>query len=64
MYPPEEGGKLMGLEDGDYDHVKSMVEELQKSQSEDAHHGNRPISVVRKLYLFFFTKHNSFYKLS
>ncbi|XP_053402078.1 mRNA cap guanine-N7 methyltransferase-like [Mercenaria mercenaria] len=44
-YPPEEGGKVMGLEDGDYDHVKSFVEDLQKSQTRDSQRSNRPITV-------------------
>lgn len=42
QYPPEEGGKLMGLEDRDYE---DPAEELQKLKSQDPQQSNRPISV-------------------
>lgn len=36
----------MGQVDSDYEHVRSYVEGLQKSQAEDPQQSNRPISVV------------------
>lgn len=47
-YPPEEGGKLMGLLDSDYDHVRAFTEDLKKSQPEGHHHRSVTVGTLSK----------------